>query len=310
MKHRENYIFAYISPKLLINMAKAYKCYCPKCKQITNHAILQEASEGSEPLDDFFWKETYKLVKCYGCESVSFNTEYFDETTVAFDEFGEEQQVPIQHNYPYEIGDIEIIRRYNMPSNVYNFYTETVSAINEGSFLLAAAGFRAIIEGICLDKGINSRSDNLEKKIDKLQTNGFITKNDRDRLHAVRFLGNQSVHQLEKPTKRQISAVYEIVFSLLNSLYVLDNKVEDVLEQPVKTTEEFIDLLNSNLKNFQINDVKTLKQLKPVDKRILGADIPAFETELIAKINDGSYTRLTIHSQNGGITRYKVIDNS
>lgn len=78
-----------------------------------------------------------------------------------------------------------------------SIYKETVKAINAECYTLAAAGFRAVIESICLDKQIEG--DNLEAKVNNMQKAGIITMEDRNRLHSVRFLGNDFPTELQAP---------------------------------------------------------------------------------------------------------------
>lgn len=293
---------------------RTVKCYCPKCKQITTHYILGDGTNCSDEPDDFWWREEYRVVMCCGCNTVSFNLESVDESMEDYDPVdGTTIHVPVQRNFPVDQKDISLIGRYQIPNKVYALYSETVSAINNRLFLLASAGFRAIIEGICLDKGINSsRASNLEAKINKLKTEGFITKNDRDRLHSVRFLGNDSVHQLAAPSEAQIRVVYEIVIALIKNLYVIDSQTEGFLESPIKSVDELIPLLDSNLSTFTIGQTLTLKQALPHDKRILKDDLPQLESALIEKINNGEYTKLSIASpaSSGSATRYTILSIS
>lgn len=85
---------------------------------------------------------------------------------------------------------------WSVPENISAAYKETLTALNNKCFLLAAAGFRMVIEAVCKENNVQGKS--LETKINNLAKDGIIIKHDRDRLHSIRFMGNDSVH-LMKP---------------------------------------------------------------------------------------------------------------
>ncbi|UKK82282.1 DUF4145 domain-containing protein [Segatella bryantii] len=114
--------------------------------------------------------------------------EEFEEGNVEYDQYGNEMIVSVHTSYPVKENSIEPLRSWEIPSLISRAYTESVEALNDGSLLLAAIGFRATIEALCLEKGISK--GNLEKKIDELSKKGIITALDCERLHAARFLAN------------------------------------------------------------------------------------------------------------------------
>lgn len=284
------------------------KCYCSSCKQHTHHKVLAVYKRGSEPDDDYWWTQNLRMVQCLGCDHVSFDIETVEESNVDYDEFtGNVEYVPVHVSYPDKEGLIECIGfTWNFPQNVYAIYRETINALNNGCLRLAAAGFRATVEAICIDKQIAFK--NLEAKINGLKKSGIITEADRNRLHAVRFMGNDAVHQMMEPSKESLLLVHEIISGILTNLYVIDDKTNGKLERPVKTIEEFINILDEGLSNRHVGEVDILKNLLPENRRLIKEDRTRFEAELKEKINNGEYSKLSLcpSPNQGQNQQYKI----
>ena len=285
------------------------KCYCPKCRQHTRHSVMASYVMHSEPDSDVWWREVYRMVKCCGCEHVCFDIESEDESNVDYGPNGEEFTYAIHYSYPEKEGVFTPVQfTWNFPTEVYSIYKETVAAINQDCKLLAAAGFRAVIEAICNDKGVTGK--NLELKINGLKRSGYITEADRNRFHSVRFLGNDSIHSIKMPSKEALVTVLQIIDGILTNLYVFDEKVHSHLECPISTFAEFTKLLDDGLQNHCVGDVDILKNLLPENcRKLIKEDLPKFENELKLKITEGTYTKLSLcpPPANGRNQQYKVL---
>lgn len=248
----------------------------------------------SEPDAEFWWQEDYRMVKCCGCDHVSFDIESVDETSIEYNPIdGSEVYVSFHRSFPVKEGLIECIENtWDFPYEVYGIYRETVTAINEGCYRLAAAGFRATVEAICKEKSIPFK--NLEAKINGLKKAGIITEADRNRLHTIRFMGNDAVHQITTPSRESLLLVLDIINGVLSNLYVIDDKMRGKLECPIKTIEEFLDLLNQGLAVRSVGEIDILKKLLPENRRLIYEDRNRFETELQSKINSGEYKKLSM----------------
>ena len=290
-------------------MASTVKCYCPKCKQHTNHQVMAEHLYSGDDYE-YFWRQTYRMVKCCGCEHVSFDVETYEESNVRYDRDGREEMYSEHVSYPEQEGLLKPIETsWEFPSDVLRIYRETVKAINTECYTLAAAGFRAVIESICLDKQISGKT--LELKINNMKKAGIITMEDRDRLHSVRFLGNDSVHEIKTPERRTLLVVLEIIEGILKSLYIYEEKISSELERPIKTIEEFISMLNEGLAGKTVGTVDVLRNLFPENRRLIREDMNKFEQDMIELINNGKYNKLALcpTPTQGRHQKYKVISN-
>lgn len=257
--------------------------------------------------DEYYWRQTYRMVKCCGCEHVSFDIETFEESNVRYDRDGNEVLYSEHLSYPDQEGDLKPIKTArDFPDSVRKIYKETVKAINTECYTLAAAGFRAVIESICLDKNINGRT--LEMKINNMQKAGIITMADRDRFHSVRFLGNDSVHEIKTPERKTLLVVLEIIEGILKNLYVFEKIILSELERPIKTIEEFLLLLNEGLKDKTVGTIDVLRNLLPTNRRLISEDMSKYEQRLIDLINGGEYDKLSLcpAPSQGRHQQYKV----
>ena len=271
---------------------KKKRCYCDCCQRDTNHDVMATEFMTS-PDEDYWWKTDYYIVKCCGCDTVSFLTETTEESVVEYDNEGNVNYPSVFNTYPFHRPFAKAIDNlWPIPSNIATIYRETISALNNECFLLAAAGFRVIVEAICIENQIEGKT--LETKINNLCKKNIITKNDRDRLHSIRFMGNDSVHSIKKPDKQQIRLVLDIIHNMLNGLYVLTDKCNDILEGPISTYEEFIQLLEVGLKTRTVGEVDVLKNLLPETRRLIKEDRATFENQLKEAIAKGKYTKLEL----------------
>jgi hypothetical protein len=107
-----------------------------------------------------------------------------------------------------------------------NVYNETIQAFNNKTLILCAVGIRAMVQGICSDKGI--KGYNLENKIDRLVF--LLQEKYVQNLHSIRFLGNEAAHELETPRVDELMLAIDICEKLLDYLYDLDSKTNQLTE--------------------------------------------------------------------------------
>ena len=93
------------------------KVYCRECNKKTNHSILEQdnslmhfkISSSDYKYVDIQFEDNYYIVKCNGCDSISFLREYGDEEQWEIDEDGERYWYSTFTVYPEE------------PKNKYNY---------------------------------------------------------------------------------------------------------------------------------------------------------------------------------------------
>jgi hypothetical protein len=268
------------------------KSYCGTCQNETNHFILN--SKRIRLKDPEYHFETFHyMLECCGCETISFRIEGHDYESAYPDQYDNWTHDISVNIYPSPLKNHRpISERHLLPPEIKTVYSEAIEALKANCKLLAGVGFRAVIEAICIDKNIIGR--NLEVKITKLLTNKFITDKEAERLHAVRFLGNDSVHEMAVPKEKALYVVLEIVEHLLNNLYIIDHHAKPVLDMYITDFDDFQEFLLKKLKLFNASDEFPLAKFLEKDVRRLNGQIATLESSLITKIQSGEFQRLAI----------------
>ncbi len=166
---------------------------------------------------------TWEIIQCAGCELVSFQESWLTSE----DWVPNEGPVPTVYRYPEADKDQVPVKSFRQaPYNINKIYEESIQSFNIGNYILCAAGLRIVIEGICEESMTTEKPKNLnlEKKIDALYEQGILSKKHAEILHALRFIGNEAVHELTAPPADDLKAAIEIVEHTLENLYGLSAK--------------------------------------------------------------------------------------
>ncbi|MGE3275077.1 MAG: DUF4145 domain-containing protein [Vicinamibacterales bacterium] len=190
------------------------RLYCNRCGGVTNHLARGSHSKHVD-LDESDWETTLvTLWTCAGCERGVMET----STESSF--WGDDESPTFRYDPPLSTNHHKKKWFRKIPTRLRGIYNETVLAFNANLNVLTAAGLRALVEGICADKGVVGKT--LEKKIDGLET--LLPKSIVANLHGFRFMGNDAVHELKTPKRDDLKVALEVSEDLLNVLYELDYK--------------------------------------------------------------------------------------
>jgi hypothetical protein len=268
---------------------KNSKDYCPKCQTETNHKCIYGKKIKSHPHDDFQWEENYETIECLGCENVQFRIRNSDEGMIHIVFDGQDESAEYYDEskyYPKNIANHQLLRdRYELPEKLRVIYIESIESLRNNCYILAGVGLRAIIEAICIDKEIAGR--NLEKKINNLVKNKLITEKDGNRLHSIRFLGNDSVHEMDVPSKEKLRIALDIVEHLIKNLYLVDIVANRHLDTIISQYEDFKNLV---LRKFmattiaQGTEISLREILKKDYRRIESSYLSNFESQFIDQV--------------------------
>jgi hypothetical protein len=194
-----------------------YKLVCATCDNDTWHIVMASVdTSGEYESAGVCFQHHHQIVKCLGCEAVSFRQQYWDDSGNY-----EEEGPSIDVYPPRRAGRKLLAKAYYLPSLVQTIYRETHAALVGGHRLLAAVGVRALIEGVCKEKKAGGR--NLQQRIDDLVDKRVLTPGGAEVLHKTRFLGNEAAHELTPPPDEVLDAAMEVAEHLLQSVYILPN---------------------------------------------------------------------------------------
>lgn len=267
------------------------KNYCRECGRITNHAVLSKHSESYR--DDYHCNINYQIVECRGCETKSFR-KIFTDFEAAYPTYDDEWEVPEEITiYPKFIeGHSEIQDTYRLPIAINDIYSEVLLTLKEDAKILAGLGLRTTVEAICNDLNISGK--NLSIRINKLVTEGYISKNDAERLHGIRFMGNDAAHDIKAPKEESLSVALQIIEHLIISVYILEARINGNIDTSISKYKEFKKILNEKLNEFNKGDEFPIAKLVGKDLRRVQESIATLEQELIADIQNGTYQKLLV----------------
>jgi len=274
-------------------MSNIEKSYCKRCDFETNHEILHKESIRSDYEEGYDCAVEYMILKCKGCERISFREVFYDLEVSYPDQDGNWQPEITVTTYPEELKvKKKLEKTYELPEKIKLIYDEAINAYNAKCYILTGVAFRAVIEAICIEEKITG--SNLEKKINNLVKQKLITEKEANRLHSIRFMGNDSVHEMKVPKERSLETVLNIINHLLNNLYLIDSDSDGVLETIIVQFQDFERLLNKCVQKLNPGDEVPLAKILSKDVRRLNGKIADYERELIEKINNDEYKKLEI----------------
>lgn len=243
---------------------------CPDCRKRTKHEIKEVVVKDIEENDytesdeigeyTFYSKEEaiFQIIECRGCESISYRQFRLSTSSDGIPQKWDEKLFPMRDTNSIDFKDFGP----KIPEKIKVLYREVILTFNNKLGVLCAAGIRAVVEGICNEKNIDGgnvirydkvtkqpkkdtsgnikleMSKNLDGKIEGLAEKGYITKNYARTLHDLRFLGNQAVHQLDRPNDLNLKLAIEIIEHTLSSIYEIEVKAQKLSQ---KEQEDNID---------------------------------------------------------------------
>lgn len=285
-----------------------HKYFCKECAGERNHKeIFSKKISGSDDYGYLRWLNYYKVIECLGCENISFLHIYGDTEMITHDEDGAPDYYFDNNIYPpYLEKGRELEFSYHIPLSIREIYLETIAALKNQSYILTAGGLRAIIEALC--NHLKIKKDILSKRIDLLHKEGHLTLSESKRLHSIRFLGNDALHEIEKPKKEQLYLLLSIINHLLSNLFINDKIIKGKIETIVSNYEEFLMLIKSKISENMVGKELTINEIIGKARRAVPKEkFSILEKELIKNIKAGKYEFLELENEKEKESIFKVI---
>jgi Domain of unknown function (DUF4145) len=169
------------------------------------------------------WKDTYEMLGCCGCESVTLRHTH---------DFSEEPEPDVRY-YPPSVSRPKPPWRLKLKNYRLRFLVDEVySALDNDSRRLATMGARAVLDMVLVDKvgDLGGFSD----KLKKLESDGFVGKHGREILSAALDSGNAAAHRGHQPSKEQINQIMDIIENVLQAVYVLPQAAADLKKSTLR----------------------------------------------------------------------------
>lgn len=189
------------------------------------------------------------------CDKVAFLNIYSDETMFYIDGddyWGNRVYLQDYNVYPEEPQREDVISKSlrfesqyefnHLPEFIEVLREEVISAYKINSRLLCGMGLRMIVEAVCKEKGLTKtpklkkgnpildgnrktvmRNLTLSEKIDLLKEQNINDESQKNILHEVRNLGNDTAHEIKSHTLRLLKSVLNVVDFILYNIYEIPN---------------------------------------------------------------------------------------
>lgn len=167
------------------------------------------------------------MLKCCGCSSIKLrHLEWYSEDC---DENG--KTVPRTRYYPPAIFRshprwmVDLLLEVSLDDgNLHDLLTEIYVALRNDQRALAAMGIRALLENVMIEK-VGDRGSFAEN-LKAFETEGYVSRLQRERLDTILEAGHAAMHRLYKPTKADLITLVDIAESIVESIYIHHAKVE------------------------------------------------------------------------------------
>ncbi|WP_244141526.1 DUF4145 domain-containing protein [Burkholderia gladioli] len=126
---------------------------------------------------------------------------------------------------------VESVTPEHVPPAASKAYEQGARCLSRGDFTPAAAMYRRCLEIALKNFSPDIDAWKLEKRIDKLEASGLITKDLKTWAHRVRLDGNDALHEEEEFTRESATELEEFTRLLLTYLYTLPERIRQRLEK-------------------------------------------------------------------------------
>ena len=197
---------------------KIVKVRCDACSGgVRNHLVVAEyVDDLADDEMQCYETTTYQICRCQGCDAFRFR----EESEINGQSVGERVFPERKQTQRPVIAELE-----SLPG-VGRVYAETIAAFGVDALILTGAGLRAIVEAICIQQ--NAKGKDLQERIDALVETRLLAKPQADLLHEERYIGNTALHEIDPPNAKHVSLGLEIIEGLLNTIYVLPKKADEL----------------------------------------------------------------------------------
>lgn len=108
--------------------------------------------------------------------------------------------------------------------NLHDLLAEIYVALRNDQRALAAMGIRALLENVMVEKVGDHGAFSANLKA--FETDGYVSRNQRERLETILEAGHAAMHRLYKPSKEDLITLVDIAESIVESIYIHHPKVE------------------------------------------------------------------------------------
>ena len=181
---------------------------CSSCIRKTQHEVLFEESQRDEHTLD-----TYALLKCAGCSTISMGHSclWINDGSVEHKFYPS----PVSRKLPDWTSRLTL--GYKNEIELGSLLREVYRAVDGGQHRLAAMGIRALLEQVMIMKVGDLPTFN--EKLDEFQKQGYVSLIQRDAMRTTLDVGDAAMHRAFKPTEEELKVALDIVEGVLAPIF-------------------------------------------------------------------------------------------
>ena len=200
------------------------KAQCNVCHTQTLHEILYDKEDkGTEQIDEDYcihWGETWRVIQCRGCESISMKRQAWNSN--ACEEDGR-PEITTTYFPPRIFRDLPRWLKNDFlndtcPEEVEKLMKELYIALQNDCHAAATMLTRAIFEHTMIAKVGDQGT--FVKNLKMFEDQGFIGKKQGEVVASMLEAGHASIHRAFVPTKDDIVILVDILEGVLEVIYV------------------------------------------------------------------------------------------
>jgi len=208
------------------------KSHCNNCGGEREHKILLEhKNSGVEEVEEDFrirWWETYRVVQCAGCESISMREDKWNSENTGDDgcPIAAVRFLParIFRPKPKWMDETEYV--FGCPDQIQSLLKETYICLQNDCRSSAAMCVRAIFEAVMIDK-IGDQGT-FAANIEEFEKQGYLSKKQKELVEPVLEAGHASIHRAYIPKTAQLVTLVDILENIISVVYVHPQKAADL----------------------------------------------------------------------------------
>lgn len=195
--------------------------HCNQCGRSTNHDILavEKKTEIFED-DSINWDNSYELLKCRGCESITMRhtCQWTDDRPNVF-----YYPPAISRRAPLWIDHDLFSLLYStvVPAPICGLMREIYVAVLNNSRRLAAMGIRAALESVMIER-VRDRG-NFKENMKAFQEAGYLSVRQAMTLDSILDAGHAAIHRGWEPTSEDVAMLLDITESIVEIVYLHEN---------------------------------------------------------------------------------------
>jgi len=198
---------------------------CNICRHETLHKLLKKTHDHIDDeleLDEGIyvkvWCETaHEMFECCGCRAVVLRQTVTNS---------EELERPEIRFFPPPASRSKPDWFYRLPDKFHPMLNEIYNSLDADNRALPMMGARTVLDMVFVDK--IGDTGTFGEKLKQLESQGFISKKNREVLDAALNAGSAAAHRGYQPKLTAVQSVMDIVENLLQAIYVLDKQALEI----------------------------------------------------------------------------------